>query len=142
MKQLNGSIHSRCNACSVSAVKQSDSNRSNRGSSKIHPDKRSVGKTAASCCSSQNPKKRNARRLNGRITGQGMTEYIIIVALIALASIVSINLFGNSVRAAFGGLASVLGGGDSTAAAGAATAASGEILNEAGKARKLDGYEK
>lgn len=77
-----------------------------------------------------------------RITGQGMTEYIIIVALIALASIVSINLFGNSVRAAFGGLASVLGGGDSAAAAGAATAASGEILNEAAKARKLDGYEK
>ncbi len=87
-------------------------------------------------------KNRTTRRVNGRITGQGMTEYIIIVALIALASIVSINLFGNSVRAAFGGLASVLGGGDSAAAAGAATAASGEILNEAAKARKLDGYEK
>jgi len=31
-------------------------------------------------------------------TGQGMTEYIIIVALIALASITAVNFFGLDVR--------------------------------------------
>lgn len=34
--------------------------------------------------------------------GQGMTEYIIIVALIAIAAIGVITLFGNNIRALFG----------------------------------------
>ena len=34
--------------------------------------------------------------------GQGMTEYIIIVALIAIAAIGIITLFGNNIRALFG----------------------------------------
>ncbi|MCD6500051.1 MAG: hypothetical protein J7M25_17300 [Deltaproteobacteria bacterium] len=34
--------------------------------------------------------------------GQGMTEYIIIVALIAIAAIAIITLFGNNIRALFG----------------------------------------
>ncbi len=78
---------------------------------------------------------------NRRIKGQGMTEYIIIVALIALASIVTVNLFGNAVRGAFGGMASVLGGGTSAAGATAATTASTAIMTEAGETRDLAGYE-
>ncbi len=37
-----------------------------------------------------------------RRKGQGMTEYIIIVALIAIAAIAVITLFGNNIRALFG----------------------------------------
>jgi len=72
--------------------------------------------------------------------GQGMTEYIIIVALIALASITAVNFFGNAVQGAFGGIASVLGGGDTAAAEGAISTASTGAVTEAGKARDLGDY--
>jgi len=42
--------------------------------------------------------------------GQGMTEYIIIVALIAIAAIGVITLFGQNLRALFAASAGVLGG--------------------------------
>ena len=42
--------------------------------------------------------------------GQGMTEYIIIVALIAVAAISVYNLFGQTVRTQVGDLAAELGG--------------------------------
>lgn len=75
-----------------------------------------------------------------RITGQGMTEYIIIVALIALASITTVKLFGGAVQGAFGGMASVLGGGTEAAGAGVATANAGKIVTEANKNRTLGAY--
>jgi len=50
--------------------------------------------------------------------GQGMTEYIIIVALIAVAAISVYNLFGKTVRTQVGDLAAELGGGASDSAAG------------------------
>lgn len=43
-----------------------------------------------------------------RIKGQGMTEYVIIVALIAIASIVAVSFFGSSVKASFLALGSDL----------------------------------
>ena len=46
-----------------------------------------------------------------RVTGQEMTEYIIIVALIAIASIVAVSFFGSSVKASFLSLGSDLVGG-------------------------------
>jgi Flp pilus assembly pilin Flp len=46
--------------------------------------------------------------------GQGMTEYIIIVALIAVAAISVYNLFGQTVRTQVGDLAAELGGGSSS----------------------------
>ena len=55
--------------------------------------------------------------------GQGMTEYIIIVALIAIAAITVYNLFGDTVRGQVGDMAAELGGGDSTNAAQATGAA-------------------
>ena len=42
--------------------------------------------------------------------GQGMTEYIIIVALIAIAAIGVITLFGDNIRRLFGSSADALGG--------------------------------
>jgi pilus assembly protein Flp/PilA len=42
--------------------------------------------------------------------GQGMTEYIIIVALIAIAAIAVITLFGNNLRGLFGASANALAG--------------------------------
>ena len=46
-----------------------------------------------------------------RQLGQGMTEYIIIVALIAISAIVVYNLFGSTVREQVGDMAAELGGG-------------------------------
>ncbi|MBJ6761938.1 hypothetical protein DRW03_22615 [Corallococcus sp. H22C18031201] len=44
--------------------------------------------------------------------GQGMTEYIIIVALIAIAAIGVITLFGDNIRKLFGASAAALAGED------------------------------
>lgn len=42
------------------------------------------------------------RRVVRRALGQGMTEYIVMVALVAIASIGVVGLFGNDLRALFG----------------------------------------
>jgi Flp pilus assembly pilin Flp len=52
-----------------------------------------------------------------RQLGQGMTEYIIIVALIAISAIVVYNLFGSTVREQVGDMAAELGGGEAAATA-------------------------
>jgi Flp pilus assembly pilin Flp len=44
--------------------------------------------------------------------GQGMTEYILIVSLIAIASIGVTTLFGNNIRTLFGLAANALAGDD------------------------------
>ncbi len=48
------------------------------------------------------------------ITGQGMTEYIIIVALIAIAAIAAVGAFGGVVKDSFVGMAQALSGNDAT----------------------------
>ena len=55
--------------------------------------------------------------------GQGMTEYIIIVALIAIAAITVYNIFGDTVRGQVGDMAAELGGGTGTDAGAAAAGA-------------------
>lgn len=60
--------------------------------------------------------------------GQGMTEYIIIVALIAIVAITVFNIFGDTVRGQVGDMAAELGGG--TGQDAGATAA-GEANTEA-----------
>ncbi|MCY1045967.1 hypothetical protein OV208_31935 [Corallococcus sp. bb12-1] len=54
-------------------------------------------------------KKKNQLR---KSRGQGMTEYIIIVALIAIAAIGVITLFGDNIRKLFGASAAALSGKD------------------------------
>jgi Flp pilus assembly pilin Flp len=51
------------------------------------------------------------------IRGQGMTEYIIIVALIAVAAIGTYSYFGKTVRNQSGAMAAALGGDDTGAKA-------------------------
>jgi pilus assembly protein Flp/PilA len=62
--------------------------------------------------------------------GQGMTEYIIIVALIAIAAIGVITLFGNNIRRLFGASADALAGETNVAN-------EGKMSNDAIKTKKL-----
>ena len=64
--------------------------------------------------------------------GQGMTEYIIIVALIAIAAIAVYSIFGDVVREQVGGMAQELSGTDSTQDAGAAAASADQAAAAAG----------
>jgi pilus assembly protein Flp/PilA len=45
---------------------------------------------------------KNMRKLMKKQAGQGMTEYIIIVALIAIAAIGVVTIFGDNIRKLFG----------------------------------------
>lgn len=47
-----------------------------------------------------------------RKSGQGMTEYIIIVAIVAIGAILIIGLFGKQIKGVFTGMGSALGGTD------------------------------
>jgi len=61
--------------------------------------------------------------------GQGMTEYIIIVALIAIAAIGIITLFGDNIRRLFGMSADALGG-DASIAQRNTTRATGALTDK------------
>ena len=52
----------------------------------------------------------NQKKLVRKNRGQGMTEYIIIVALIAIAAVGIITIFGNNIRQLFGASVDILGG--------------------------------
>ncbi len=80
---------------------------------------------------------RNSKR---KQFGQGMTEYIIIVAMIALASIAGVKYFGEGVQGAFSGMTAVLGGGTPAAGAGIAATAAGKTATDAVRARTLSDY--
>ncbi len=47
---------------------------------------------------------------NGRRKGQGLTEYIIIVALVAIAAIGVVNIFGQQVREQFRAIVAAMAG--------------------------------
>jgi type IV pilus assembly protein PilA len=72
--------------------------------------------------------------------GQGMTEYIIIVALIAIAAIAVYQFFGSTVRNQTAAIANELAGNDGTAARTAAQAAATAGAAEATVKRNLDTY--
>ncbi len=50
------------------------------------------------------------KRLRREDSGQGMTEYIIIVALIAIAAIGVVTIFGNNIRRLFAASTNALAG--------------------------------
>lgn len=50
------------------------------------------------------------QKLRRNNKGQGMTEYIIIVALVAIAAITVVGVFGNNIRALFGSASNALTG--------------------------------
>ena len=66
--------------------------------------------------------------------GQGMTEYIIIVALIAIAAIAVYTLFGDIIREQTGGMAAELAGGEGSSIASDAAARTTEAQTAAGAA--------
>lgn len=66
-----------------------------------------------------------------RSFGQGMTEYIIIVALIAIAAIAVTSLFGGTVRSQMAGMAQEMGGTTATAQIGNAKQAGQKAANVA-----------
>ena len=71
-----------------------------------------------------------------RQDGQGMTEYIIIVGLIALAAIVVVSLFGQQIKAQFAAMAKALTGQDATVS----TTASTQAQTQANTRGKLNQY--
>ena len=75
-----------------------------------------------------------------RESGQGMTEYIIMVALIAIAAIGVYGLFGDTLRNQVGGMAQSLTGGDASGSISAAQDAADAAVDEAGEAAGLDNY--
>ncbi len=69
----------------------------------------------------------NARK---RQLGQGMSEYIIITALIALAAITVVGAFGNVVQEQFAAMAGALAGDEDVEAAESEAAATTPTLKE------------
>ena len=72
--------------------------------------------------------------------GQGMTEYIIIVALIAIAAIAAYSFFGDTLRSQVGGIAAELGGQSGTKNVTAAGLAGKAAATAGQKAAGLDNY--
>lgn len=72
--------------------------------------------------------------------GQGMTEYIIIVALIAIAGIAVYSLFGDVVRGQVGGMAAELGGQSGDESSGAATEAATNAASAGTEQKRLNSY--
>ncbi len=85
--------------------------------------------------------KPSIRRLQSRcITGQGMTEYIIIVALISVAAIGVYSLFGQTIRSQVSALAAEMAGQSGNSALQAARKSSDEAVRKADNKRGLNDY--
>lgn len=72
--------------------------------------------------------------------GQGMTEYIIIVALIAVAAIGVYSYFGQTLRSQTAGIASEIAGQDSAANITKAQTSAGKAGDTAEKTKSLGSY--
>ena len=82
------------------------------------------------------------RRLKSskRQRGQGMSEYMIIVALIAVASIGVVGYFGDSVKNQMAGLAQEVAGNSGATARGAASTQATAAETLAGAPERLNDY--
>jgi Flp pilus assembly pilin Flp len=83
---------------------------------------------------------RRPRTSTQRQSGQGMTEYIIIVALIAVAAIGVYSLFGKTIRNQVAGLAGEVAGTGSASAISAAGSAAGAAASSANTDKKMNSY--
>ena len=75
-----------------------------------------------------NTTSQTSRKSPRRIRGQGMTEYIIVVALVGLAAVVAVGFFGDAIQGQFGAMGGALSGDAGAFADGV------KASNEAGKA--------
>lgn len=76
-----------------------------------------------------------------RQRGQGMTEYIIITALIAIAAIAAVTYFGHVVRAQVGAMAHELSGTNGKPDIDNAVAAGGRASGEGQAEKTLNSYQ-
>jgi Flp pilus assembly pilin Flp len=79
-------------------------------------------------------------RRKGRQRGQGMTEYIIIVALIAVSAIAVYASFGKAIRSQTVGLAHEMSGTDSATDVANAKAAAANAQTDAAKNKGMGAY--
>ncbi|MEM7540153.1 MAG: pilus assembly protein [Pseudomonadota bacterium] len=75
-----------------------------------------------------------------RISGQGMIEYIIIVAVIAIAAIAAYSFFGQSLRGQVSGMAAEVSGQSAAGGQAAAATSAASATAEAAKDKKLGSY--
>ena len=80
------------------------------------------------------------KQFNRKQRGQGMTEYIIIVALIAIAAIAVYQFFGQTIRSQTSGIALELAGKSAKPAIEKAQAAADSAEGES-KKKGLDAYD-
>jgi Flp pilus assembly pilin Flp len=77
--------------------------------------------------------RRFLRKLLRSQSGQGMSEYLIIVALIAIAAIGVVTVFGRDIRELFSGTTDSLAGNQASNTARKATVKSNKSLKNFGK---------
>ncbi len=75
-----------------------------------------------------------------RQRGQGMTEYLIVVALVAVAAIGVFSLFGQTLRSQAAGLAMEISGQSSGSAVSAAQGSAGSAQSAASQRKGLSNY--
>lgn len=82
----------------------------------------------------------NRRTRVGRQVGQGMAEYIIIVALVAVAGLATWELVGSSIGQSAAGVASAIAGTDASAIRNEAQTTATEASSTAGETENLSNY--
>ena len=86
------------------------------------------------------PTQAQRRSLKPAQRGQGMTEYIIIVALIAVAAIAVYQFFGQTIRAQTAGIAKEVSGQSAATSISNAKSAADSAEAEGSKKKGLDSY--
>ena len=81
-----------------------------------------------------------ANIIKNKQRGQGMTEYIVIVALIAVAAIATYQFFGQTIRSQTAGIAREVSGQAATAAISAAQSAANNAATEGTTVKGLNNY--
>ena len=78
----------------------------------------------------------------GKVRGQGMTEYLVILGLIAIAAIAAFSFFGQTVRSQVAGMAKEVGGESGAAEVTAAQGAAGKASTNAAINMNMGTYSK
>ena len=77
---------------------------------------------------------------NRKQLGQGMTEYVIIVALVAVAAIGVYSAFGHTLKHQVAAISNGLAGQDPTTETGDAATEAGKAVTSAGNANGMDKF--
>jgi len=85
-------------------------------------------------------KQRSKRKPLHRQAGQGMAEYIIIVALVAVAGLATWELVGSSIGQSAAGVASAIAGTDASVIRSQAQGTATDAATEAGETENLANY--